>query len=243
MIPFQKRRGFVHAHIRLFHARWKRKIRPKGSRCCIEVCTRARPGLIMFIKMGLETATGVDDRSPCTAYLLHLLYGFPIEETRIKFRDNVDLTEEIKQARNTTLAVRCTWVAYISLGRIPMGAALSCLLSDKESLHVSRCCLSLGSVGPAADIPTARVPPLGASMSTRRLSRQRKNLTLPATTGETAGGQHPGARSLKERRRRDTCAFEEGRRHGQKKASWSGRRDETNSCKYSGQFPRGPRIN
>ncbi|MDI1486739.1 MAG: hypothetical protein OHK93_006000 [Ramalina farinacea] len=84
----------------------------------------------MMVKMGLETATGVDVRTLCTAYLLNLLYGFPIEETRIKLRDKDKITDEIKQARNTihrTLYMGQLYLAWEDA----FGPGAFLLLSDK----------------------------------------------------------------------------------------------------------------
>lgn len=84
-----------------------------------------------MLNMGLETSTGVDARLLCNAYLLHLLHGFPIEETRIKSGDKDNITEEIKQARNTigrTLYMGRLYLAWEeAFGR---GAFL--LLSDTQ---------------------------------------------------------------------------------------------------------------
>lgn len=55
----------------------------------------------IMIDMGLQTATGVDVRTLCTAYLLHLIHGFPIEEIRVKFKDKDKIPNKIKRARNT----------------------------------------------------------------------------------------------------------------------------------------------
>ena len=84
-----------------------------------------------MVKMGLETATGVDARTLCNAYLMHLLHGFPVEETQIRFRDKEKVTDDLKNARSTmsrTLYMGQLYLAWEdAFGR---GAFL--LLSDKE---------------------------------------------------------------------------------------------------------------
>ena len=85
----------------------------------------------IMVKMGLETATGVDVRTLCTAYLLHLLHGFPIEETRIKLRDKDKITDEIKQDRNTIH--RTLYMGQLHLAwEDAFGPGAFLLLSDKE---------------------------------------------------------------------------------------------------------------